>query len=209
MKVVRTEMNGGYQIIRGIENPAPDPAATENEAFRHVTVAEYKTMSQEKIQELFNQHIMYSNLGPNARFVEDDEAGIILSKLTSLNEHEKLQANLEILPDWQGTEFWLKVNGIWGKQKIDCIGVMPPDGFILPDNLTEEYHREIAAQEEVNRLINLTAEQREEEKESALTALKVEALRQRDMAELVEEQFDAKAWYQAEAAKINAKYAGL
>jgi hypothetical protein len=29
------------------------------------------------------------------------------------------------------------------------------------------------------------------------------------MAEIADEQFDAKAWYQAEAAKINAKYTDL
>jgi hypothetical protein len=206
MKTKRTESIGEYKIIRGIDNPTPNPVATEEEAFHHVTVAEYRAMSEAELKELFNQHIIYADPGPDGILIQDDIAEDILSKLAALTEHEKLQDNLEILPDWRGVEFWHKANEIWHKQKIDQIGVMPPNGFILPDALTEENRREITAQEEMNRLTNLTPEQRVKEKDDALKALKAEALRQKEMAEIADEQFDAKAWYQAEAAKISAKY---
>jgi hypothetical protein len=163
-------------------------------------------MSEAELKELFNQHIIWADPGPDGELIQDDLAEDILSKLTALNEHEKLQDNLEILSDWRGVEFWLKTNGVWLKQKIDQIGEMLPYGFIFPDDLTEDHRREIAAQEEIDRLTNLTAEQRLKEKEGALKALKAEALRQKEMAEIADEQFDAKAWYQTEAAKINAKY---
>jgi hypothetical protein len=58
----------------------------------------------------------------------------------------------------------------------------------------------------MDRLTNLTAEQRAQEKEDALRALKAEVPRRKEMAD---EQFDVKTWYQTEAAKINTKYAGL
>jgi hypothetical protein len=206
MKTKRTESIGKYTIIRGSDDPTPNPVATEDEAFHHVTVAEYRAMSETELKELFNQHIVYADPGPGGTLIQDDIAEDILLKLTALNEHKKLQDNLEILPDWRGVEFWHKVNGAWNKQKIDQIGVMPPDGFILPDNLTEDHRREIAAQEEINRLTGLTAEQRAQEKDGALKALQAEALRQKEMAEISDEQFDAKAWYQTEAAKIKAKY---
>jgi hypothetical protein len=209
MKIKRTESIGEYKIIRGIDDPVPNPVATEEEAFRHVTVAEYRAMSEEAIKELFNQHIVYANPGPGGAFVQDTEAEAILLKLADLDEHEKLQDNLEILPDWRGVEFWHKADEVWDKHKIDQIGIMPPDGFVLPDALSEEHRREIAIQEETGRIANLTAEQREKEKENALNALKAEALRQKEMAAIAEEQFDAKAWYQAEAAKISAKYTGF
>jgi hypothetical protein len=206
VKIKRIEFIGEYKIIRGIEDATPDPVATENEAFHHVTVAEYRAMSEAELEELFNQHIIYAAPGPDGVLILDDIAEDILSKLAALKEHEKLQDNLEILPDWRGVEFWHKANGIWSKQKINQIGVMPPNGFILSEDITEDYRREIAAQEEMDRLTNLTAEQRLTEKESALKALKAEALRQKEMAEIADEPFDAKAWYQTEAAKINAKY---
>jgi hypothetical protein len=206
MKTKRTVLIGEYKIILGVDDPTPNPVATEYEAFHHVTVAEYRAMSEAELKELFNQHIVYADPGPDGALIQDDIAEDILSKLAALNEHEKLQDSLEILSDWRGVEFWHKENGVWHKQKIDQIGVMPPNGFVLPDNLTEDYRREIAAQEEINRLTNLTAEQRAKEKESALKTLQAEALRQKEMAEIADEQFDAKAWYQMEAAKINAKY---
>jgi hypothetical protein len=209
MKIKRTELIEEYKIIRDIEDPTPNPVATEDEAFHHVTVAEYKAMSEAELKELFNQFVVYAEPGPGGELIQDNVAKDILLKLAALEKHEKLQDNLEILPDWRGVEFWYKANGVWHKQKINQIGVMPPEGFILPDNLTEDHRLEIAAQEEMNRLTNLTAEQREKEKEGALKSLQAEALRRKEMAEIADEQFDAKTWYQAEAAKINAKYAGV
>jgi hypothetical protein len=158
IKTKRTKSIGKYKIIRGIDDPTPNPVATEDEAFHHVTVAEYRAMSEEELKEPFNRHIVYADPRPEGVLIQNDVAENILSEITALNEHEKLQDNMEILPDWRGVEFWHKVDGVWYKQKIDKIGIMPPDGFILPDALTEDYHREIAAQEEMNRLTNLTAE---------------------------------------------------
>jgi hypothetical protein len=207
MKIKRTETIGKYKIIRGIEDPSPNPVATEDEAFHHVTVAEYRAMSEAELERLFNQHTVYADPGSGGELIQDDIAADILSKLADLKKYEKLKDNLKILSDWRGVEFWYKTNGVWFKEKIDQIGVMPPDGFILPDALTEDHRREIAVQEEMNRLTSLTAEQRVKEKEGALKTLQAEALRRKEMAEIADEQFDAKAWYQTEAAKINAKYA--
>ena len=58
MKIKRTEFVGEYQIIRGIEDSTPNPVATEDEAFHHVTVAEYRAMSEVELEKLFNQHII-------------------------------------------------------------------------------------------------------------------------------------------------------
>jgi hypothetical protein len=206
VKIKRTESIGEYKIIQGISDPAPNPVATETEAFHHITVAEYRAMSEAELKELFSQHIVYADPGPDGELVQDDVAEDILSKLEALKQNEKLLDNLEILPDWRGVEYWHKTGEVWSKQKITQIGVIPPDGFILPDKLTTEHRREIAAQEEMDRLTKLTAEERAKEKENALNALKAEALRQKEMAEIADEPFDAKAWYQAEAAKVNAKY---
>jgi hypothetical protein len=209
MKIKRTESIGEYKIIRDIEDPTPNPVATEDEAFHHVTVAEYKAMSEAELKELFNQYVVYAEPGPDGELIQDNIAESILLKLAALKKHEKLRDNLAVLPDWRSVEFWHKANGVWYKQKINQIGVMPPDGFILPDELTPEQRAEIAVQEEINRLTNLTAEQRVKEKETVLKSLQAEALRRKEMAEIADEQFDAKAWYQTEAAKINAKYAEL
>jgi ClpP class serine protease len=206
MKTKRTELIGGYKIIQGIDDPTPNPVATEDEAYHHVTVAEYRAMSEAELKELFNQHIVYADPGLDGTLIQDSIAEDILSRLATLKEHEKLQDNLKILPDWRDVEFWHKANGVWRKQKINQLGDVPPNGFILPDALTEDHRREIAVQEEIDRLTGLTAEQRAQEKDGALKALKAEALRQKEMAEIADEQFDAKAWYQTEAAKINAKY---
>jgi hypothetical protein len=207
LKLKRFEFIGEYKIILRIEDPTPNPVATETEAFHHVTVAEYRAMSEAELEKLFNQHIIYADPGPDGELIQDDMAKEILLTLAALEKHEKLQDNLEILSDWRGVEFWHKANGIWSKQRINQIGIAPPNGFVLPENITEDYRREIAAQEEMDRLTNLTAEQRAKEKEGALKTLKAEALRQKEMAEIADEPFDAKAWYQTEAAKINEKYA--
>jgi hypothetical protein len=96
MKIKRTESIWEYKIIRGIEAPSPNPVATETEAFHHITVAEYRSMSEVELKELFSHYIIYADPGTDGVFVQDDEAEEILSKLASLNKNEKLLDSLEL-----------------------------------------------------------------------------------------------------------------
>jgi hypothetical protein len=131
MKTKRTVLIGEYKIIQGVDDPTPNPVATEDEAFHHVTVAEYRAMSEAELKELFNQHIVYADPGPDGALIQDGVAEDILSKLAALNEHEKLQDSLEILPDWRGVEFWHKENGVWHKQKLTKSVLYRPMGLFF------------------------------------------------------------------------------
>jgi len=126
--------------------------------------------------------------------------------LDNLGSHEKLQLSGDTITDLRNTEYWIEQAGVWGKHKIECLGETLPQNAVLPDELSQTQQQEIAEQNEVTRLANLTPDQRIEEKETALAVAKREVRYLKEEAEIAGEPFDAAKEFQLRKAKIKEKY---
>jgi hypothetical protein len=162
---------------------------------------------EKKRETLFMANPAYFSPGPGAVQVDDETAAPLETKLSALQEHEKLTLEGAVIPDNRGVEYWKKTGGAWAKTKIEDIGAPLPPGAVLPESLTEAQRTEIAAQEEAARIAALTPEKKAEQKQSALDALADEADRLERRARIQGNEFDAAAWYQEKAPAIEAKYA--
>jgi hypothetical protein len=155
---------------------------------------------------LYEENPVYFLCGPGQCCCENYET--LKAKFDALKEHERLTDEGEIIPDWRGTEHWYRAaKGKWVNGKIEFIGEELPDKFILPENLTEEQRKEIAAQEEAERIAAMSKDDRAKAKQAALDALADEADRLDRRNKIQRKAFDPVAWYEEKAAEIEAKYA--
>jgi hypothetical protein len=165
---------------------------------------------------------------PGTRRMADEDAAPLEAKLAAIQEavkkheaenkdkekkppcvekYQRVTTDGEIVPDYRGVEYWRKSSGKWVKEKIEKVGITLPSGAKLTDALTPEIQAEISAQQEADRLAALTPEQKASEIEGRVNALKREAVLKKQDAEIADETFDAKAWFQAEKASVQQKYA--
>jgi hypothetical protein len=166
-------------------------------------VADY----EKKREALFMANPVYFSPGPGAVQVDDETAAPLEEQFAMSGEHAKLTLQGPVIPDFRGVEYWRKQGGTWTKTKIEDIGVSPPSGSVLPENLTETQRAEIAAQEETSRIAAFTPQQKAAEKQVALDALADEAARLETRARIQGKDFDAAAWYAEHKTPIEAKYA--
>jgi len=204
MKVIRFTEIDDKKIITGISDASADPEATKAKIAELENIPLDSVLSLENIEELFEKNKVYFRLGPEQIYKEDDEAAPLIEKLKGLDKNQKLLVDGEIIPDFIGTEYYLKVNGKWEKRKIECIG-QAPEGP-LQEELTPEQLEEIRMQEEESRICCMTSEQRADAVQRELDALADEAARFEKRAQIQGNVFDPAAWYQERAAAVREKY---
>jgi len=129
------------------------------------------------------------------------------AKYDALGEHERLTSEGEVIADWRGAEYWIKTGGKWKKDKIEFIGQVPGQGFVLSDSLTPEQQKEISEQQEAERITAMTSEEKAKAKQSALDNLADEADRLDRRNRIQRKAFDPVAWYDEHKEEIEAKYA--
>jgi regulator of protease activity HflC (stomatin/prohibitin superfamily) len=118
-----------------------------------------------------------------------------------------LQLSGNTIADWMNTEYWIKQDGVWNKQKIERMGETLLQNAVVPEELSQtQQQHEIAEQNEAERFANLTLDQKAEEKEAALTAAKREVRILKEEAEIAGEPFDAATEYQLRKTRIEKKY---
>jgi hypothetical protein len=204
MKVLNLELTDEYEIIIGVSKPTVDPAATmvrvDHLLSENPTLAKTKTE-----EELYSENAVFARCGPGQRFVEDAEGEEFQTTLAGLGEHEKLESSGKKTADWRGVEFWIK-DQRWEKLKIGRLGETIPEGGVLEKDLNASQRAEIAADKEIERISNLTPEQKDRGKTDRLNAAKREATLLKSDADIAGEQFDASAWFQAKKAEIETKY---
>jgi hypothetical protein len=172
-------------------------------------VSEQEAFAREDFEKLIEQYAVFPEPAPGeAVFNEGDEWLTVLeTAFKNLGEHQFLDLSGDVIPDWRGTKYHIKTDGIWTEAEIADAGVLVPEGAVLPNDLTEEQRKEIAEQKEAARIASLEPEEREKELKARLIALADEAEQLSRRAHIQGEEFDPVAWYQENKEPIEKKYA--
>jgi len=194
-----------YQIITGIANASPDPEET-NIRVEAIIAKNPDILLHKTREDLLTENVVFARLGEGQKNVDDDEGESLKCILDNIGTHEKLQLSGDTIADWRDTEYWVKQDEVWNKQKIECMGETLPQNAVLPDELSQTQQQEIAEQNEAVRFANLTPAQKTEEKETSLAAAKREVRCLKEEAEIAGEPFDAATEYKLRKAKIEEKY---
>jgi hypothetical protein len=206
MKSIRfLEMNG-YRVVYGVSQVSIDPEETKIAISEALKIPLNNVPFLENLNQLIEQYAVYPKPMPGEKHVDDEKGDKTVLRLMALGEHEMLTLEDETIPNWVGTKYHLKTNGIWTEVEIADVGIAVPEGAAFPDALTKEQRKEIADQREAARIAALSPEARIKEKEAQLTALADEAIHLKERAHIQGTEFDSVAWYQEHKASIEAKY---
>ena len=207
MKIKHFSYVDGYNIFNHISNPPTDPEATKAAVANKYPGVNLSLIGPDELQALFDECVVYSNLGPGTECVEDTVASEMVFKASNLGEHEVLSADgLTVIPDYRNTEYWIKQGARWNKVKIKKLGDVLPNLAVLDKDMSANIRNEINAQMESDRIAALTLKERALEAETAIAAVKREAALKKSEAEIADETFDARAWFQDKKAELKAKY---
>jgi hypothetical protein len=213
MKSVRFSEIDGYKVVYGVLHQSIDPEETRSAIANELKIPLDDVVEQENLDQLIEQYGIYHKPEPGELYVTDEKGSEIDAQFQALKEHELLTLKdeaipkCEIIPDWKGTKYHLKIDDIWAEGEITVIGTSMPEGSILPDDLTEAQRKEITEQKESARVAALEPEEREKELKARLIALADEADYLSRRAHIQGEEFDPVVWYQEHKAPIEAKYA--
>jgi len=213
MKVKFKEKSGDYTIVRFIRDAVVDTVATNAAIAANFFTPEMKQQEKDRIlRENYEQgNFVYAGYGEEADLVEDNEGEQIQQALSGLEKNQLLlDAGRNVgqkIADYRGVEYNIKKSGEWKKERIEEIGLSLPKGAILQENLTREQQIEMSEQQETKRIAGLSAEQKEEEKETRLRAAAREALNRAQEEELLGKTFDKQAFLQPKKAEIELLYA--
>ena len=206
MYTIKTTEIDGYCIITCISVTTPDPEETQKQV-EAIIAASPEILSEKTRDELLNENSFPSRPGSGQINMDDTEGNNLHDIFEKLGPHEKLQISGDTIADWRNTEYWINQSGTWEKKKIELLGETLPHGAVLPDELSQTQPQEISEQTEMERIANLSPEQKTQEKEAAIAAAKREVRFMKEEADIADEPFDAKAEYQARKAAIENKYA--
>jgi hypothetical protein len=206
MKVMHYRQAGAYEIVTGFTGLAPDPEGTVIKAAPFLT----EGMAEAQIEAVLREHTEYRLNYENAHVVEDSIAEDGMQKLKGCEAHQALTTALEYIPDYTGTEYWIKAGGAWSKEAIAEPGIELPGGAVPADALMELQNKqaseEIKNQLERQRIAALTSEKKEEEKAQRLKAAARKVLQDAETAELMGEPYDKGAEYAKEKTAIEEMY---
>ena len=204
MKVVGFREIDGYKVFTSVNARSVNSEATKEEIARVTKVPANKIFQLPNYRELYHQHKVFFDPGPNQLLMEDEQADQLEQTSKSLDSKHLVLINGNIIPNYANAEYWIKSEGSWEKRKIEHIGE-EPEG-VLPEELTQEQQEEIRAQEEGKRICCMTPEERAEALQRELNALADEAARLEKRAQIQQKPFDPIAWYQEGAAGLHEKY---
>jgi len=203
MKVIYKGKIDEYIIIMFVTNATIDSEATKKRIAPEIT----QEMSEEDIENLYMENLVYADVGSEADLVEDTYGDEIQKKLDAAKKNQLLLYSGKYICNYKGVKYWIKVLSKWKEEEINTIGVKLPTGAILQEDLSEEQRKEIASQRELDRIAGLTPEKKAEEKTIRLHSLAREAINKAEEAELLGEEFDKLAWLNPKKAEIEALYA--
>lgn len=204
MKVITKINISGRTFIINIDDAVVDSEKTKQKIASFIT----DEMTEEDIENLFNENHVYSLVGPEAEIIDDEKGSQIKEKLDAKGVHQLLEdISFQYVANNRGTEYLIKKTGRWTKEKIEDIGIDLPEGAIILEELTPEQKQEVSAQEEEERISALTPEEKATEKRNRLHALAREAINKEQEAAILEEPFDRMAWLQPQKQEIERLFA--
>ena len=178
---------------------------------------------------LFEAGALYCTPGPGENTLSDADHASLAAKFEALGEKEQLALTGEIVSDHRGEPYWTKGVDGWAQTLTATLGQVIPAGSVFDSELSPAQKSEIKAQAdkaiadrdaanakaaadqaaaaEAKRLAERTPEQIADELAQALQVAAQTAANKQAVAEITGDSFDAKAWYQAEKARIEKVYA--
>jgi hypothetical protein len=204
MKALNLQNIDGFEIVTHVSKLTINPEKTT--AKIDLLLSENPELKKTKTEnELYSENAVPVYGVANQKIAEDSIGANFETKLAGLGKHKKLLSSGDEIADRRNVEFWIKGQK-WEKQKIERLGDTIPEDGILEENLSDPQRAEIAADKEIERISNLTPEQRDKEKTNLLNSAKREATLLKSDAEIAGEQFDAAGWFQAKKTEIETKY---
>jgi hypothetical protein len=204
-----TEIDG-YKVVTQLCEWPINAEATRAKLNAEVDPENYKKLAPEiykrTMEELFFQKAVYLSLGENAVEATKKEFEALSPVFAALKTSERMTVSGDTIPDIRGTEYWKKVDGRWEKRKIEKIGVHLSADEYTQDSLGEEFQKEIAVQNEAERLAGLTDEAKVREKEAAIEAALTEVDTLERKARIRDIPFDAQKAFKEKVAEIESKY---
>ena len=202
-RVMYKDYSDGFCLFGCIADAPYDGEATKAKILPLIT----EEMDDKKIEKLFEENKVYCNLGPEAEYVDEEQEKTMLLKAEAAGEYRLLCASGDYVPNYKGSEYWMKMPEGWVKEKIEEIGLEIPEQAVLQSDLTSEQQEEIANEAEKTRISKLTDEKKSEEINMRIEAVAAEAVRKSQIAELTGEEFNKHAWFQERKSEIEAMYA--
>jgi hypothetical protein len=193
-----------YEIVIGTQARHIDPERTKDAIAAALDIPPEGVFALEDFEDQIEDHAVYPDLLPGEHAID---AAAVANINGPLGDHEARTFEGTIIPDWRGTEFFIKTDGRWDKEKVDHIGVSLPNGAILPDDLTADQRAEIVDQAEGDRIASLTADQRAAEMTARLEAAADEAVRLAQRAQIQGTPFNSSDYYDGKKDEIEKKYA--
>jgi len=155
------------------------------------------------------ENLVYFDPKPGEEIIAEEEFNTLKAAKEALGDNQAICRDQTVIPDFRGLKYWVKEIDDWNYGVISKIGIEPPGNYKKISDLTEQDKTEIAEQLEEERILNMTAEAREAEKENKLTMLLLHANAKKEFECEAEDQpcIDAvQNWYNTEKAAIEAKY---
>jgi len=144
------------------------------------------------------------------KLISPEEATEIRGLLADLGENKRLKEDKTEIDDYRGWKGYEKINDVWTEKEITDINDVPGSGK-LASELTPGESDEVKDQLQLNRINALSSAEKDIEKASIIENLSMQAAQKRSAMEIqgktsAKSLTDSKAWYDAEAAKVEAKY---
>lgn len=165
-----------------------------------------------KIKKITTENAIYFPLNKeNEEIISDTEASQIKEKLKDLKKGQFLLTDGTIIEDLRNKTYYGLIDGKWDKKEVKALNEVVDIGiYILSADLTDEERKEIAVQEEADRIAGMSAEDKADELAMVKENLISQAVNMRSKLEI---QGDADAlvksqdWLKAENNKAEEKYA--
>ncbi len=140
-----------------------------------------------------------------------DKTSELMGKYLAKEENSQIDIDGGIIDDYRGKIVWNKENGSWGSFVIEELGVSIGDlaGDIIDSDLTDSQRQEIQAQQEQERIAGLSAEDKQNEIDSAIDSAVEAAALMKTKLEIQEQTGALKTsrdWYKERVIEINSKY---
>ena len=156
---------------------------------------------------LIQKHAVYFHPSPREKIVSNETWAELKEKHEKKKEREVVALDGRVLADYRGkTDYRRNKAGKLEQFTIEDLGIIP-----AKPELSEAEAREYAEQLDAERIAGMKKADKDAEKAAVIDNIATQAALMRSKAEIKGETAqkaltDATAWYQAEAAKVEARY---
>lgn len=170
-------------------------------------LAALKEPLQKKRNELVQQYAIYFEpRNQNEKIITAEQYHELIS--TELLPDQILCSDGSVIFDYSGKNIWQKISDRWERLELSPGEVMPGDAVLYSD-LSDEQRKEIAEQQENDRVAALTTEEKEAEKLILIENAANQAQQMRSKLEIqgiANALEQSQAWYSEQVKEIEKKY---